>query len=122
MESKNAKREYQTVSGIRVPNVTYDLDISFDELSKKYQPFAKFIIKTKNEGFTIDWENLEAVRQLNIAILKVYFGISMELPDHFLIPTIISRANYIKWIAKLINYEENDSKNDIHGIDMYSSF
>lgn len=62
----------------------------------------------------------EAVRTLTMALLKVDFGLVVELPKGHLCPTVANRLDYIHLIEDLlaesgINYE----REPVRGLDMY---
>lgn len=51
----------------------------------------------------IDFKDEEALRTLTRCLLKKDFGLDMELPENFLIPTLPLRLNYILWIEDILN-------------------
>ena len=67
-----------------------------------------YIIQSKGDHFTIDFGSPNAIRMLNKAILKYYYGIDFwEIPKHNLVPPIPGRAEYIHHVADLL---ENDAE------------
>jgi 23S rRNA A1618 N6-methylase RlmF len=79
----------------------------------------------KSEKFTsIDWENYDAVKALNLSLLERDFDISINIdPPGRLIPSIPNRLNYILWIKDLISNTKNigamlsSNNNDAHDYD-----
>jgi 23S rRNA (adenine1618-N6)-methyltransferase len=76
----------------------------------------------EHEIETIDFSNPEAVKSLNKALLKTYYGIlDWNLPTDYLCPPIPGRADYIHYIADLLS-EVNDgiipTGNEIMGLDI----
>jgi 23S rRNA (adenine1618-N6)-methyltransferase len=75
----------------------------FDHLAKIYPNFSKFVYKNKFGGYSINWKDKMALKELNKALLDYDFDIHYwDIPDGFLIPSIPSRCNYIHWISDLI--------------------
>jgi 23S rRNA (adenine1618-N6)-methyltransferase len=50
----------------------------------------------------IDFTSWEATKDLTAALLKVDFGVTWGLPKGQLVPPVPNRANYIHWIADLL--------------------
>ena len=77
----------------------YDLDaliLSSPELKKH-------IIKTKFNNPSIDFSNPVAVKELNTALLRYYYGINnWVFPKENLCPPIPGRADYIHYVADLL--------------------
>ncbi|WP_026711569.1 23S rRNA (adenine(1618)-N(6))-methyltransferase RlmF [Flavobacterium filum] len=73
-------------------------------------PELKSFIFTNEYGIeTIDFNNPLAVKTLNKALLKTYYGIlDWNLPEDYLCPPIPGRADYIHQIADLLA-EENQN-------------
>ena len=116
----NGKRR-QVVSGVLLTEEFSELqELSFDALGEQYPSLCPFLLHNKAGKARIDWNDQDAVRCLNAAILKVHFGISITLPPAFLCPTVSSRLNYIRWLEKVIG--ETPPSGTITGIDMYFRF
>ncbi len=76
----------------------YDLE----KLSTSTPALAAKLVK-KDDGYTIDFADPEAVRLLNQALLKYHYSIDYwDIPDGYLCPAIPSRVDYIHHIADLI--------------------
>ncbi len=78
----------------------YDLE----KLKKALPEFAAFVIKTPYGDDSIDFANPEAVKCLNRALLKSYYGLEWwDIPEDFLCPPIPGRADYIHQIADMLS-------------------
>ncbi len=78
----------------------YDLD----NLVTCCPDLKSYIVKNINNETTIDFSSTEAVRLLNIALLKLYYQISFfEIPEENLTPPIPGRADYIHYSADLLS-------------------
>jgi 23S rRNA (adenine1618-N6)-methyltransferase len=77
----------------------YDLEV----LQQK-SPDLKAFLKLNTYGnLSVDFANPKAVKTLNKAILNHYYGISYwEFPDYNLCPPIPGRADYIHYMADLL--------------------
>jgi len=75
----------------------------FKQLVKSCPALAKFVAPNKYGNETIDFTNPLAVKTLNKAILKLFYNITWDIPEHFLCPPIPSRADYIHYIADLLS-------------------
>lgn len=78
----------------------------FTRLIKSYPALAVFIKKNEfNQKETIDFSNSEAVKALNSALLKSYYGIShWDFPQSYLCPPIPGRVDYIHYLADLLKH------------------
>jgi 23S rRNA (adenine1618-N6)-methyltransferase len=76
---------------------------NFDYLASIYPNFSQYVYKNKFGGYSIDWRDKKALKELNKVLLDYDFGISYwDIPDGFLIPSIPSRCNYIHWLSDLL--------------------
>ncbi len=82
----------------------------FDELTKQVPELAPFVhFNKKSPHPTIDFFNNKAVKLLNKAILKQFYGIDhWDIPDGYLCPPIPGRANYIHHVADVLSYFNNN--------------
>lgn len=79
----------------------------FSLLIKNYPPLRKFVLLNPVGVQTIDFFNPQAVKALNKALLISYYNISYwDIPKNYLCPPIPGRADYIHYIADLIQSEE----------------
>lgn len=68
-------------------------------------PDLKAFVKLNPKGEqTIDFSNPKAVKQLNKALLKSYYQVeNWDIPDNYLCPPIPGRADYIHYLADLLD-------------------
>ncbi len=96
----------------------YDFDILFI----KTPELKSFAFKNEHGIETIDFSNPLAVKMLNKALLKTYYGIlDWDLPEDYLCPPIPGRADYIHYIADLlaeVNQNIIPTGNNIMGLDI----
>lgn len=75
----------------------------FDQLTRCLPELKQFVMKTPVGEPTIDFANPLAVKALNRALLKQFYGISdWDIPEGYLCPPIPGRADYIHHVADLI--------------------
>lgn len=75
----------------------------FPQLVKSCPELAPFVIANPRGEASIDFANPAAVRMLNRAILKSFYGIShWEIPPGYLTPPVPSRADYVHRVAELL--------------------
>jgi 23S rRNA (adenine1618-N6)-methyltransferase len=74
----------------------------FKQLIKSCPELTKFVAKNSYGNESIDFTNPIAVKTLNKAILKEFYNIAWDIPEHFLCPPIPGRADYIHYIADLL--------------------
>ena len=85
----------------------YDLD----DLIKFHPPLIEFVFTNKFDSQTINFFEPEAVKALNIALLKKFYGIKFwDFPDGYLCPPIPGRAEYIHQVSDLIKKDKNKSE------------
>jgi 23S rRNA (adenine1618-N6)-methyltransferase len=75
----------------------------FEQLISSFSELKPFVFINKYDSQTIDFSNPKAVKMLNKAILKHFYGISYwDIPDNYLCPPVPGRADYIHYIADLL--------------------
>ena len=85
----------------------YDLK----ELCEVNSRLEDFVFTNKYGSETIDFSNSRAIKCLNSALLKKYYGINeWDFPDENLCPPIPGRVDYIHHLADLLS-ESNISEN-----------
>jgi len=95
-----------------IHNSSYD----FELLCSNESSLREFVFINKYNTKTIDFSNYDAIIALNKALLKTHYNISYwDIPQNYLCPPIPGRADYIHYIADLIDYK---SKQDITGLDI----
>lgn len=79
----------------------------FQLLTENYPPLKKFVILNPLGVQTVNFFNPQAVKALNKALLISYYGIRYwDIPKGYLCPPIPGRADYIHYIADLIQSGE----------------
>ena len=80
-------------------------------------PALKAIVKPNAyNDLSIDFANPKAVKALNKALLAHYYQVSeWDIPDQFLCPPIPGRADYIHYLADLLDSDQNKK---IKGLDI----
>jgi 23S rRNA (adenine1618-N6)-methyltransferase len=75
----------------------------FALLIEKHPALKAYVAVNKFGNESIDFFDPEAVKSLNIAILKLHYGVSYwDIPEGYLCPPIPGRADYIHYIADLL--------------------
>ena len=75
----------------------------FYELIKSSPELNKYVITNAYDDRTIDFFNPAAVKMLNKALLKHFYGIVFwDIPENYLCPPIPGRADYMHHIADLL--------------------
>jgi len=82
---------------------------NFEELISKHPKLKSFVRPNKYDVISIDFANSEAVKELNNALLIHQYGIkNWNIPKGYLCPPIPGRADYIHYIADLLNATKAD--------------
>lgn len=82
----------------------YDLP----SLTSSYQQLAQYVKENAHGNLSIEFADPMAVKALNTALLKQYYGINdWDIPDGALCPPIPGRADYIHYIAELLGVNES---------------
>ena len=94
----------------------------FERLIVKSPELEAFITKNPRGQMTINFQDVDAVRLLNRALLMTHYGIDFwDIPATYLCPPIPGRVDYIHYLADLIA-ESNDKKipcgSDIKALDI----
>lgn len=89
----------------------------FSLLTENYPPLKKFVLLNPLGIQTIDFFNPHAVKALNKALLISYYGIRYwDIPKNYLCPPIPGRADYVHYIADLIDPERvSNTANEENG-------
>lgn len=88
----------------------YDLEL----LIQGTPALKSFVIKNPRNEDTIDFTNNEAIKLLNQALLKHFYGVQFwELPESFLCPPVPGRADLIHSLADLF-----EQRKDLRGLDI----
>ena len=91
-----------TLNKFMHPRNMYKTKRSFGVLAGNYPDLEKHLIKFDNGNSTIDFKSAAALKCLTKALLKVDFGLDVDLPDDRLVPTVPQRLNYLHWVEDLV--------------------
>lgn len=91
----------------------------FSALSKSCAALREFVQTNEFGDESIDFSNPLAVKTLNLALLKHFYGIEYwDIPADFLTPPIPGRADYVHYLADLIDVELPAKQNKIRCLDI----
>lgn len=91
------------------PRNVHRLGYDFKQLIKANPALRKFVGLNKFEVESVDFTNPEAIKALNKALLKQFYGVDgWDIPEGYLCPPIPGRADYIHYVADLLA-ETNDN-------------
>lgn len=80
----------------------------FKQLISSCPELETFVFINKYNNETIDFSDPVAVKIINKALLKQFYGISnWDIPEGYLCPPIPGRADYIHYIADLLGSSNN---------------
>ncbi|KAG5800110.1 hypothetical protein H9Q69_000828 [Fusarium xylarioides] len=115
----------QTLSFEAPPEDTESRDNHYTELYSKAPDFQQLALQDAdfarlwNKHKTDFFNDPECVMQLTKSLLKLDFGLKLELPNDRLCPPVLNRHNYLLWLKALLDstsYEKQDRK--IVGLDI----
>lgn len=85
------------------PKNIHNSDYNFKELCETFPGLKQFVFTNKYCTETIDFANPKAVKAINTALLFKYYNIKFwDFPDDNLCPPIPGRADYIHYLADLL--------------------
>jgi 23S rRNA (adenine1618-N6)-methyltransferase len=97
------KRRHPTVKAKLHPRNRHLLRYDFEQLTASFPALAPFVKLNKFLEGSVNFFDPEAVKALNQALLKHYYGIDRwEIPPGYLCPPIPGRADYIHYLADLL--------------------
>lgn len=105
-----AEKQINTLekSGLH-PRNRHRFRYDFETLILCSPELSAFVSLNKYNMKSIDFSNPDAVKSLNKALLKQFYGISnWDIPANYLCPPIPGRADYIHYMADLLNASNND--------------
>lgn len=83
---------------------------NFVELTASCPELSEYVSVNNYGDESIDFADPSAVKTLNYALLKTYYGISFwDIPDKYLCPPVPGRADYIHYIADLLASRRGDT-------------
>ncbi|KAH0612627.1 uncharacterized protein H6S33_009007 [Morchella sextelata] len=80
------------------PRSPYAEYTDFAQLAEGYPSLAKHLVNN-----SINFKDPDAVRELTKCLLKRDFGLTVDLPEDRLCPTVPNRLNYVLWMQDLID-------------------
>ncbi len=99
MTEKQSLSEKEDLHPRNKHRARYDFKI----LVKACKELGEFIVLNPKEEETIDFSNPAAVKMLNKALLKHFYGVeNWDIPATYLCPPIPGRADYIHYMADLL--------------------
>lgn len=97
--SSSDSPEKDTLHPRSLHRVKYD----FRQLIKRCPELKTFVKINQYGNESVDFSNSQAVKTLNKALLKYFYGIDFwEIPSGYLCPPIPGRADYIHYMADLL--------------------
>jgi len=84
------------------PKNPFSEKYDFDRLVKDYLPLKQFVFVNNYSTKTIKFGDRNAVKALNTALLKSYYGIIWNIPEDNLCPPIPGRLDYLLHISDLV--------------------
>jgi 23S rRNA (adenine1618-N6)-methyltransferase len=92
----------------------------FNALTQAHPPLSHFIISNNfNQQATINFSETNAVKALNVALLKKYYHIEhWDFPTGYLCPPIPGRVDYIHYLADLLKNSASDTSQKVSVLDI----
>ncbi|KGJ89469.1 23S rRNA (adenine(1618)-N(6))-methyltransferase RlmF [Thalassotalea sp. ND16A] len=79
-------------------------------LVRTHPPLKAFVTTNQYQNLSIDFANSDAVKALNLALLKHHYQIQhWDIPDGYLCPPIPGRVDYLHYLADLLK-QSNGNK------------
>ncbi len=93
---------------------------NFNELIKAHKALKSFIIRNQhNQQQTINFSEPEAVKALNVALLKHHYQIQQwDFPQGYLCPPIPGRVDYIHYLHDLLTETKIEQKHKVNVLDI----
>ena len=97
----------------------YKTPPNFKEMAVKYPEFRKVVTQDLAGKIHLDFSNPAAVRTLTTLLFRKDFGLTVEIPEGTLVPTLPSRMNYLLWVEDLLSLLPGRGEGDsIRGLDI----
>ena len=97
------KKEHPKIKSRLHPRNKHRERYDFKQLINTCSELAQFVQLNKYDDESIDFSNPEAVKMLNKSLLKHFYDIeNWDIPQGYLCPPIPGRADYIHYIADLL--------------------
>ena len=97
----------------------YKTPPNFKEMAVKYPEFRKVVTQDLSGKIHLDFNNPTAVRTLTKLLFLKDFGLSVEIPEGSLVPTLPSRLNYLLWVEDLLSLLPSQvGESSVRGLDI----
>lgn len=94
------------------PRSFHNKSYNFKELILKVPELKQFIVKNREGADTVQFADPKAVYLLNKALLLHFYNLNFwDIPNLNLVPPIPGRADYIHYLADLLNVDEIQNTN-----------
>lgn len=104
------------------PNNPHRHGYDFAVLCDAYPPLKKYTATALSGKLSIDFSQPDAVKALNAALLKHYYKVPFwDIPAGYLCPAVPGRADYLHFIADLLQHDtgsQKQDKNAVRGLDI----
>ena len=108
---KSSPKSKNKLSGNLHPNNPHQGRYDLPKLCSKTPELTSFLKPNPHGDQTIDFSDAKAVLCLNKALLAQFYGIQFwDLPEGYLCPPIPGRADYIHYLAELIDNNKSNQK------------
>jgi 23S rRNA (adenine1618-N6)-methyltransferase len=85
------------------PNNLHRTGYDFSLLKQTHPALSQYVHPNAYGDASIDFANPQAVKALNQALLKHYYGVAIwDIPKNYLCPPIPGRADYVHYLADLL--------------------
>jgi 23S rRNA (adenine1618-N6)-methyltransferase len=85
------------------PRNSHKAGYDFKQLRKISPELKRFVAVNEHGDESIDFSNPDAVKALNKALLKQYYGVNeWDIPQGYLCPPIPGRADYLHYVADIL--------------------
>lgn len=106
--SQKEKRIHHGVKQELHPENLHRHRYNFHDLIESCSGLSAFVYVNQYGDESIDFSDPDAVKMLNRALLKHFYGINWwDIPDNYLCPPIPGRADYIHYIADILRSSNN---------------
>lgn len=107
LSSSHPNKQHRKVLTMHPSNIYAAGSPNFMALAAQHPPLLQYLIPgnapgSSNPWSTIDFTSWAATKELTAALLKCDFGVIWDLPEGQLVPPVPNRANYIHWVADLL--------------------
>ncbi|OUS32252.1 23S rRNA (adenine(1618)-N(6))-methyltransferase [Thalassotalea sp. 42_200_T64] len=87
------------------PRNRHNNGYDFVALISAHPPLKAFVKNNQHQNLSIDFANSDAVKTLNLALLKHHYHIQhWDIPEGYLCPPIPGRVDYLHYLADLLKH------------------